>query len=193
MVCFSSSPNLTLRSPEAHPGREPVCAAHAVGMFAASRCTTNWCARRNRLFATEWMFCFRVEPQQLRRRLCHSWWWGLGYTIRCGWYFVRYLSLFIFSTHDNNGHHSIWFWSVRTPIHSFLETRGVCRRANTVPQRANLPRSIREATSTSSIDLSDWGPPSASYPAPACDISRFFTAQQLVFDITLCGIWFAVF
>lgn len=63
----------------------------------------------------------------------------------------------------------IWFWS-----------------------RANLPRSIREATSTSSIDLSDWGPPSASYPAPVCDISRFFTAQQLVFDITLCGIWAGV-
>lgn len=72
-------------------------------------------------------------------------------------------------------------------------TSDVCCRVNTVTQRANLPRSIREATSTSSIDLSDWGPPSASYPAPVCDISRFFTAQQLVFDITLCGIWFAAF
>jgi hypothetical protein len=73
------------------------------------------------------------------------------------------------------------------------QTSGMCGRINTVPQRANLPRSIREASSTSSIDLSDWGPPSASYPAPVCDISRFFTAQQLVFDITLCGIWFAAF
>ncbi|KAH9990988.1 concanavalin A-like lectin/glucanase domain-containing protein [Russula compacta] len=63
----------------------------------------------------------------------------------------------------------IWFWS-----------------------RPNLPPSILQATSTSSIDISEWGPPSASYPAPACDISRFFTAQQLVFDITLCGHWAGV-
>jgi hypothetical protein len=67
------------------------------------------------------------------------------------------------------------------------------RRNNIAPQRANLPRSILEATSTSSIDISEWGPPSASYPASACDIPRFFTAQQLVFDITLCGIWLAAF
>ena len=65
--------------------------------------------------------------------------------------------------------------------------------ANKAPQRANLPQSILEATSTSSIDISEWGPPSASYPAPICDIPRFFTAQQLVFDITLCGIWLAEF
>jgi hypothetical protein len=62
-------------------------------------------------------------------------------------------------------------------------------RANVVPQRANLPLSILQATSTSSIDISLWGPPSASYPASSCDISRHFTAQQLVFDITLCGNW----
>jgi len=73
------------------------------------------------------------------------------------------------------------------------ETSRVYCRANMVPQRANLPRSILEATSASSIDISDWGPPSASYPAPVCDIPRFFTAQQLVFDITLCGKWFAAF
>jgi len=60
----------------------------------------------------------------------------------------------------------IWFWS-----------------------RPNLPPSILQATSTSSIDISEWGPPSASFPAPACDISRFFSAQQLVIDITLCGVW----
>jgi len=63
----------------------------------------------------------------------------------------------------------IWFWS-----------------------RNNLPPSILQATSTSSIDISEWGPPSASYPACGCDIPRFFTAQQLVFDITLCGVWAGV-
>lgn len=55
--------------------------------------------------------------------------------------------------------------------------------------RANLPPSILQATSTSSIDISEWGPPSASYPATTCNISRYFTAQQLVIDITLCGVW----
>ena len=125
MVCFSPSPTPTSQSAEASPGRESVCSAHAAGMFAASRCTTNRCARRNRLFATEWMFCFRVEPQQLRRRLCYSWRWGLGHTIRRGWYFVRLLGLFVFSTHDVHGHHSIWFWSVRTLFDPWRDIRRV--------------------------------------------------------------------
>ncbi|TFK47593.1 hypothetical protein OE88DRAFT_1771177 [Heliocybe sulcata] len=61
----------------------------------------------------------------------------------------------------------IWFWS-----------------------RADVPASIAFATNTSSItDLSSWGPPSASYPATSCNITEFFTAQQLVLDITLCGNW----
>ncbi|KAH9040528.1 glycoside hydrolase family 16 protein [Lactarius hengduanensis] len=55
--------------------------------------------------------------------------------------------------------------------------------------RANLPPSILQANSTSSIDISEWGPPSASYPATTCNISQYFTAQQLVIDITLCGVW----
>jgi len=63
----------------------------------------------------------------------------------------------------------IWFWS-----------------------RPNLPLSILQATSTSSIDVSEWGPPSASFPASGCDISRYFTAQQLVIDITLCGDWASI-
>ncbi|KAF8271845.1 glycoside hydrolase family 16 protein [Lactarius quietus] len=67
---------------------------------------------------------------------------------------------------DVAGFCAIWFWT-----------------------RANLPPSILQATSTSSIDISEWGPPSASYPAVTCDISKYFTAQQLVIDITLCGIW----
>ncbi|KDQ60268.1 glycoside hydrolase family 16 protein [Jaapia argillacea MUCL 33604] len=61
----------------------------------------------------------------------------------------------------------IWFWS-----------------------RANVPASISQATNTSAItDLSQWGPPSASYPASTCNITEFFGPQQLVLDITLCGIW----
>jgi len=60
----------------------------------------------------------------------------------------------------------IWFWS-----------------------RPNIPPSILEATSTSPIDITEWGPPSASYPAFSCNIPQFFSAQQLVIDITLCGNW----
>ncbi|KAJ6631186.1 glycoside hydrolase family 16 protein [Mycena sp. CBHHK59/15] len=60
----------------------------------------------------------------------------------------------------------IWFWS-----------------------RPNIPASITQATSTSSIDLSDWGPPSASYLNSTCQIDKFFSPQKLVVDITLCGEW----
>ncbi|KAJ6571815.1 hypothetical protein B0H19DRAFT_1372785 [Mycena capillaripes] len=58
----------------------------------------------------------------------------------------------------------IWFWS-----------------------RPNVPASITQATATSSIDLSDWGPPSASYVNTTCTIEEFFGPQNLVIDITLCG------
>lgn len=60
----------------------------------------------------------------------------------------------------------IWFWS-----------------------RPNVPASITQATATSSIDLSDWGTPSASYVNSTCTIEDFFGPQQLVIDITLCGEW----
>jgi hypothetical protein len=58
----------------------------------------------------------------------------------------------------------IWFWS-----------------------RPNVPASITESTATSSIDLSDWGPPSASYVNNTCTIENFFGPQKMVIDITLCG------
>ncbi|KAJ3823161.1 glycoside hydrolase family 16 protein [Lentinula raphanica] len=61
----------------------------------------------------------------------------------------------------------IWFWS-----------------------RPNVPSSITQSNSSSSIDISQWGPPSASYlAANQCDITEYFTPQQLIIDITLCGNW----
>lgn len=60
----------------------------------------------------------------------------------------------------------IWFWS-----------------------RPNIPQSVLQATSSSPIDISQWGPPSASFPATTCNITQFFSPQNLIFDITLCGIW----
>ncbi|KAF8886573.1 glycoside hydrolase family 16 protein [Infundibulicybe gibba] len=67
---------------------------------------------------------------------------------------------------DVAGCRSIWFWS-----------------------RPNVPASITQATSSSGMDVSQWGPPSASFPAAGCNITQFFTPQNLVLDITLCGIW----
>jgi len=53
--------------------------------------------------------------------------------------------------------------------------------------RGSIPASITQATSA--VDVSTWGPPSASYPSTACDVTVFFGPQRLVFDITLCGNW----
>ncbi|TFY63493.1 hypothetical protein EVG20_g6292 [Dentipellis fragilis] len=87
----------------------------------------------------------------------------------------------------------MWYWSVR---HSFMV---LSSEDNTDAdwgawgfQRADIPASIQQATSTSSIDISQWGTPSASFPASGCNIPQYFTAQNLVFDITLCGVWAGV-
>ncbi|KIJ15318.1 glycoside hydrolase family 16 protein [Paxillus involutus ATCC 200175] len=63
----------------------------------------------------------------------------------------------------------IWFWS-----------------------RPDVPPSISQANSTSSMDISQWGTPHANYFSATCNISQFFTAQKLVLDITLCGSWAGV-
>ncbi|KAK7050246.1 GH16 domain-containing protein [Favolaschia claudopus] len=55
--------------------------------------------------------------------------------------------------------------------------------------RANIPTSITQATPTSEMNLTDWGTPSAAYPASGCNVTEFFPAQQLVIDISLCGLW----
>lgn len=80
---------------------------------------------------------------------------------------------------------SIWFWSVRHLPFAFL----VHRPTASSFQRPNVPSSILGATSTSSIDITDFGTPSAAYPSSGCEINEFFTSQQLVIDITLCGTW----
>jgi len=63
----------------------------------------------------------------------------------------------------------IWFWS-----------------------RPNVPAVISQATSSSSIDISTWGNPSAAYPTSSCNIGQYFGAQKLIVDITLCGDWAGV-
>ncbi|KIK53744.1 glycoside hydrolase family 16 protein [Collybiopsis luxurians FD-317 M1] len=58
--------------------------------------------------------------------------------------------------------------------------------------RSSLPQSISHATSQSTMDLSDWGTPTAAYPSTGCNIAQYFQPQQLVLDITLCGVWAGV-
>ncbi|KAF9443295.1 glycoside hydrolase family 16 protein [Macrolepiota fuliginosa MF-IS2] len=63
----------------------------------------------------------------------------------------------------------VWFWS-----------------------RPDIPGNVNSANSSSNIDTAAWGPPSASYPAASCNISQYFTPQQLVLLTTLCGTWAGV-
>lgn len=57
---------------------------------------------------------------------------------------------------------SIWFWS-----------------------RDEIPSAI--SSKPDSIDTSALGTPVANWPQGGCDIDTFFEAQNLIFDITLCG------
>ncbi|KIJ97255.1 glycoside hydrolase family 16 protein [Laccaria amethystina LaAM-08-1] len=63
----------------------------------------------------------------------------------------------------------VWFWS-----------------------RADVPSSITTATSTSTMDTTSWGLPTAAYPASGCNITQYFPPQNLVLLTTLCGVWAGV-
>ncbi|KAI0320941.1 concanavalin A-like lectin/glucanase domain-containing protein [Amylostereum chailletii] len=52
--------------------------------------------------------------------------------------------------------------------------------------RSNVPSSL-SGSSVSSVDTSTLGTPTANYPSTSCSSSEFFSAQHLIFDITLCG------
>ena len=55
-------------------------------------------------------------------------------------------------------------------------------------QRSDVPSSISSG-SNDKIDLSDWGTPSANYSTAECNVADFFSPQQIVLDITMCGDW----
>ncbi|EKM79808.1 hypothetical protein AGABI1DRAFT_38657 [Agaricus bisporus var. burnettii JB137-S8] len=63
----------------------------------------------------------------------------------------------------------IWFWS-----------------------RPDVPENIKTSNNASSIDTVPWGIPTASYPADGCNISQYFTPQNLILLTTLCGNWAGV-
>lgn len=59
--------------------------------------------------------------------------------------------------------------------------------------RADVPSSL--SSNSSSVSTGDLGTPVGNWPSGGCDISKFFSPQTLVFDITLCGgqcivVWF---
>ncbi|KAJ3806895.1 glycoside hydrolase family 16 protein [Lentinula aff. lateritia] len=58
--------------------------------------------------------------------------------------------------------------------------------------RGSLPASISQANSSSTMNLTDWGTPTAAYLSNACNITQYFQPQQLIIDITLCGVWAGV-
>lgn len=51
--------------------------------------------------------------------------------------------------------------------------------------RSQVPSSLQG--NGSSIDTSTLGKPVANYPSGHCNVDKFFRAQNLIFDITLCG------
>lgn len=51
--------------------------------------------------------------------------------------------------------------------------------------RDSIPADITSQTP----DPSTWGTPTALFPNTQCDIMSHFLAQNLIFDITLCGDW----
>ncbi|KAF8328998.1 hypothetical protein F5887DRAFT_1163618 [Amanita rubescens] len=77
-----------------------------------------------------------------------------------------------------------------------LHKQEACMRLNLTCRafwsRPNVPENIQTATSTSTLDTSTWGPPSAAYSSSTCDYNEFFAPQQLLFTTTLCGDWAGV-
>lgn len=53
--------------------------------------------------------------------------------------------------------------------------------------RADVPQSLQG--DGSSLDISTLGTPVANYPSTSCTVDKFFEAQNLIFQITLCGVF----
>lgn len=52
-------------------------------------------------------------------------------------------------------------------------------------ERKNVPDSLKNNAST--IDTSTFGKPMGNYPSTGCNTQDFFTPQNMIIDITLCG------
>ena len=78
---------------------------------------------------------------------------------------------------------SVWFFSV---CHAFFFSS----LNFTLPQRPDIPEVIQQANTSSQMDISTWGIPTASYPNTTCNIRTHFPPQQLEILTTLCGLWY---
>ncbi|EPS93808.1 endo-1,3-beta-glucanase-like protein [Fomitopsis schrenkii] len=61
---------------------------------------------------------------------------------------------------------SVWFWS---------------RTASNVPSDVS--------SGASSVNTGNWGTPAAYFPNTDCNLASVFSANNIIFDITLCGSW----
>lgn len=52
--------------------------------------------------------------------------------------------------------------------------------------RASVPADITAGTP----DPSTWGAPAASWPSTTCSMDEYFTDQNIIINITLCGLWY---
>jgi hypothetical protein len=55
------------------------------------------------------------------------------------------------------------------------------------PRNAGPPGAFQSATGT--VDTSTLGTPTAFFPNTNCNIDGYFAAQNIIFDLTLCGQW----
>jgi len=77
----------------------------------------------------------------------------------------------------------VWFWSVSPSI------KVSALVSSCISQRPDIPDNIKNADSSSNIDTTPWGIPTAAYPAAGCNITRYFPPQNLVLLTSLCGVW----
>ncbi|KAF7298826.1 putative glycosidase C21B10.07 [Mycena indigotica] len=71
-----------------------------------------------------------------------------------------------YAVERTNSFINVWFWS---------------RSAGNVPADV--------AQGGSSVDTSTWGTPTANFPSTSCNIPEFFSPNNIIINLTLCGDW----
>ncbi|KAJ7097211.1 glycoside hydrolase family 16 protein [Mycena belliarum] len=55
------------------------------------------------------------------------------------------------------------------------------------PRNGAVPADVRAGGG--SVDTAGWGVPAANFPNTSCDIPRFFSAHNIIINLTFCGDW----
>jgi hypothetical protein len=58
--------------------------------------------------------------------------------------------------------------------------------------RPDIPAIIQQGSTSSQMDITSWGIPTAAYPNTTCSIQENFPPQELILLTTLCGVWAGV-